>query len=169
MKKRVIRFATERPRVVYSIVLLLVLVLGSLIARIQIDTDPENMLPSTQADRVFHNSIEERFTYHDVIVIGIVNETHPNGIYNAESLASLHKLTQSVLALEGVITPDLMSLAVSDNIDQEGPGTIRFEWMMRDAPVTQEQALDIRDKVNRLPLLVDTLVSGDGKAATIYV
>ncbi len=169
MKKWAIRFATERPRVVYSIVILLVLMLGSLIARIQIDTDPENMLPSTQTDRVFHNAIEERFTYHDVIVIGIVNETHPSGIYNVESLTSLHKLTQSILALDGVITPDLMSLAVSDNIDQEGPGTIRFEWMMRDAPVTEEQALEIRDKVSRLPLLMDTLVSGDGKAATIYV
>ena len=169
MKKWAIRFATDRPKAVYFVVVFMVLLLGSLIARIQIDTDPENMLPSTQTDRVFHNAIEERFTHHDVIVVGIVNETHPNGIYNVESLTALHKLTQSILSLEGVITPDLMSLAVTDNIDQEGPGTIRFEWMMRDAPVTEEQALEIRDKVSRLPLLLDTLVSGDGKAAAIYV
>ncbi len=169
MKKWAIQLATERPKTVYAAVVLLVLLLGSLIARIEIDTDPENMLPPEQSDRQFHNAVEERFTYHDVIVIGIVNETHPNGIYNVESLATLHNLTQSVLGLDGVIAPDLMSLAVSDNIDQEGPGTIRFEWMMRDAPLTNEQSLEIRDKVSRLPLLLDTLVSGDGKAAAIYV
>jgi uncharacterized protein len=35
--------------------------------------------------------------------------------------------------------------------------------------LTQEQATEIRDKVDRLPLLKDSLVSGDGRAATIYV
>ncbi|MDH5262252.1 MAG: MMPL family transporter, partial [Gammaproteobacteria bacterium] len=169
MKKWAIQLATGRPKTVYAVVVILVLLLGALIARIQIDTDPENMLPPDQADRQFHNAVEERFTYHDVIVIGIVNESHPDGVYNVESLTALHSLTQSILALDGVIAPDLMSLAVSDNIDQEGPGTIRFEWMMRDAPITSEQSLDIRDKVSRLPLLMDTLVSGDGKAAAIYV
>jgi predicted RND superfamily exporter protein len=169
MKKWAIRVATERPRLIYAAVLVLVVILGSMISRIQIDTDPENMLPPTQVDRMFHNAIEERFTFHDVIVIGVVNETDPNGIYNVASLTALHNLTQSILALDGVIAPDLMSLAVTDNIDQEGPGTIRFEWMMRDAPVTDDQALEIRSRVSRLPLLLDTLVSADGKAAGIYV
>ena len=99
----------------------------------------------------------------------MVNETHPDGIYNVESLTALHTLSRRILALDGVMTPDLMSLAESDNISQQGPGTIRFEWMMRDAPVTARQALEIRDKVSRLPLLEDTLVAGDGKAAAIYV
>lgn len=169
MKQAVIRLATERPRLVYAIVVILTLITGALMARIQIDTDPENMLASDQQDRVFHNMVEERFTLHDAIVVGIVNDTHVNGIFNAKSLASLHSLSTSILELEGVIAPDLMSLSVTDNIGQEGPGTIRFEWMMREAPVTEAQALDIRDKVSRLPLLQDTLVSGDGKAAAIYV
>ena len=169
MKHAVIRLATERPKSVYAVILLLVAITGALMARIQIDTDPENMLPVDQTDRVFHNAVEDRFTYTDAIVIGIVNENHPNGIYNVESLTALHSLTQSILALDGVIAPDLASLAAVDNIDQEGPGMIRFEWLMRDAPVTQEQSLEIRDKVDRLPLLKDSLISGDGKAAAIYV
>ena len=169
MKTSVIRLATGRPRLVYAIVLMLTLVTGALISRIQIDTDPENMLSATQADRAFHNEVEDRFTLHDAIVVGIVNESHPDGIFNVKSLSALHSLSASILELEGVVSPDLMSLAVTDNIGQEGPGTIRFEWMMRDAPTTQQQAEDIRDKVGRLPLLKDTLISGDGKAAAIYV
>jgi predicted RND superfamily exporter protein len=169
MKRNVIRLATERPKTVYAIVLLAVVVLGALIARIQIDTDPENMLPQDQTDRVFHNEVEKRFTLHDAIVVGIVNDSHPDGIYNVDSLRALHALSNSILELNGVIAPDLMSLAETDNISQEGPGTIRFEWMMKNPPGTVRQAEDIRDKVDRLPLLKDTLVSGDGRAAAIYV
>lgn len=169
MKHSVIRISTERPRLVYAVVIALVAITGALIGRIQIDTDPENMLPAAQSDRVFHNAVEKRFTYHDAIVVGIVNETHPDGIYNVESLGALHRLSNEILALDGVIAPDLASLSAVDNIEQEGAGTIRFEWLMREAPITAEQATDIRDKVNRLPLLKDSLVSGDGKAATIYV
>ncbi len=169
MKQAVIKFATGRPKTVYAIVVLLTLLTAALLARIQIDTDPENMLAADQTDRVFHNLVEDRFTLHDAIVVGVVNDSHPDGVFNAKSLAALHSLSASILELEGVVAPDLMSLAVVDNIGQEGPGTIRFEWMMREAPVTDAQALEIRDKVSRLPLLQDTLVSGDGKAAAIYV
>ena len=169
MKQAIINLATGSPKLVYTIVLVLTLISGALISRIQIDTDPENMLAADQTDRVFHNSVEQRFTLHDAIVVGIVNNGHPEGIFNARSLAALHSLSASILQLEGVIAPDLMSLAVTDNIGQEGPGTIRFEWMMHNAPSTEQQAADIRDKVARLPLLKDTLVSGDGKAAAIYV
>lgn len=169
MQQILIRFATERPRTVFAVVLLLVCVLGALITRIQIDTDPENMLRKDQADRVFHDVVEERFTLHDAIVVGIVNDTDPDGIFNPRSLAALHSLTKSILELDGVEAADLMSLAESDNISQAGPGTIRFEWMMKEAPVTVQQAQDIRAKVERLPLLRDTLVSGDGRAAAIYV
>ncbi len=169
MKHAIIRLATERPRTVYAIVVLLTLAFGAMIPTIEIDTDPENMLPPDQPDRVFHNKVEDRFTLHDAIVVGIVNEDHPDGIYNVESLTALHDLSNAILALDGVIDPDLMSLAEADNITQEGPGTIRFEWMMKTAPTTEAQALAIRDKVERLPLLEDTLVSGDGKAAAVYV
>jgi predicted RND superfamily exporter protein len=169
MQSALIRFATGRPKTIYVLTWLLVLVFGALISRIEIDTDPENMLPADQPQRMFHNTVEDRFSLHDAIVVGIVNEHDPNGIFNAESLAALHSLNNSILELDGVIAPDLMSVAQADNISQEDPGTIRFEWMMKTAPVTEQQAEDIRAKVNRLPLLVDTLVSGDGKAAAIYV
>ena len=48
MKHSVIRLATEKPGKVYLVVWLLVVVLGAMMARIQIDTDPENMLPVDQ-------------------------------------------------------------------------------------------------------------------------
>lgn len=169
MKNSVIHLATEKPRSVYAAVWFLVIVLGAMMFRIQIDTDPENMLPDNQVDRLFHNEVEKRFTLHDAIVVGIVNDQHVSGVFNVETLTALHSLSNSILELEGVIAPDLMSLAETNNITQDGPGTIRFQWMMKEAPVTELQALEIQAHVSRLPLLKDTLISGDGKAAAIYV
>ena len=101
-------------------------------------------------------------------MVGLVNDSHPEGVFNPESLQRLHRLSEEILRIDGVIGPDLMSLAVADNITQ-ADGAIRFEWMMRDAPVTQAQSTAVRSAVERLPLLNDTLVSGDGQAAAIYV
>ena len=169
MKHAIIDFSTRRPVLVYWLTFLFVAVLGAQILRIQIDTDPENMLPADQPDRVFHNLVEERFVLHDAIVVGIVNEKHPSGIYNVVSLSALHELSKAILEIDGVIRPDLMSLAEADNITQGGAGEIRFEWMMKDAPATAAQAARIRDQVARLPLLENTLVSADRQAAAIYV
>ena len=169
MKHRTIQFATGRPRAVYGLMLLLAVLLGGQIPRIAIDTDPENMLSEDQPDRVFHNLVEERFGLHDAIVVGLVNESDPAGIYNVASLSALHAMTRRILEIEGVIDTDLMSLAVADNITQGQNGALRFEWMMREAPATEEQALHIEKMVNRLPPLMNTLVSADGQAAAIYV
>jgi predicted RND superfamily exporter protein len=169
MKRTITEIATTRPVLVFWVTALLTLGAAALIPLIHIDTDPENMLAEDQADRMFHNAVEQRFTLHDAIVVGIVNETNPRGIFNAASLSALHELSNSILEIEGVIRPDLMSLAVADNITQGQPGEIRFEWLMKDAPATAAQADYIREAVARLPLLQNTLVSGDGKAAAIYV
>ena len=127
------------------------------------------MLPHDQPDRLLHDAIKQRFNLHDMIVVGVVNQTHKEGIYNPETLDNIAKLTGHIAQLDGVIKKDLMSLSNVDNITQEGPGTIRFEWMMKIAPETQAQASEIRQSVERLPLFYNTLVSETGQAAAIYV
>src|SRR5690606_2748041 len=103
---------------------------------------------------------------HDAIVVGVVTET---GVYNPPTLDAVKKVTDYAANLEGVVKADLMSLANVDNVTQAGPGTISFEWMMQAPPASDAEAQYIRSQVERLPLLFDTLVSADGKAASIYV
>lgn len=169
MKNAITSLAIHRPRTVYVATAVLTLIFAALLPRIHIDTDPENMLPADQSDRVFHNAVKERFALHDAIVVGIVNDADPNGIYNVESLTALHALSSGILDIEGVIPPDVMSLAVADNITQGESGELRFAWMMKDPPATEAVAGNIRTQVTRLPLLLNTLVSEDGRAAAIYV
>ncbi|MGW8370209.1 MAG: efflux RND transporter permease subunit, partial [Gammaproteobacteria bacterium] len=169
MKDSVVTLATEHPRWVFAVTLLVTIIAALAMFGIKVDTDPENMLPGDQTDRVFHNQVEADFGLHDAIVVGIVNESDPDGVFSPETLARLHALSERILELDGVVTPDLMSLATADNITQIEAGGIRFEWLMREAPQTAERAGAIRDAVARLPLLNDTLVSGDGRAAAVYV
>lgn len=169
MGQAVVKFATERPKVVFWLLLMFVAVLGAQMTRIQVDTDPENMLPADQPERVRHDVTKEAFGLWDNIVVGIVNKTHQEGVFNTASLTELHTLARGIEGIDGVIAPDMMSLANVDNITQEGPGTIRFQWMMNEAPQTQDAAQAVQDAVARLPLLQNTLVSGDGHAAGIYV
>ncbi|GMG87547.1 efflux RND transporter permease subunit [Biformimicrobium ophioploci] len=166
MADRFFQWVIDNPRRIYAGVLLLTLALGALIPRIQIDTDPENMLPADNAARMFHNEVKQRFDLKDAIVVGAVAE---EGIYTPESLAAMHSLTRDILKIDGVVEKDLMALSEVDNIRQDGPGVIRFEWMMRNAPQNQLEADRIAESVSRLPMLQNTLVSGDGKAAAIYV
>ena len=162
----IMKLATGYRRSVFWLLTLITLGVAAFIPSITIDTDPENMLPDDNTQRVFHNEVKETFAMHDMIVVGVVNE---NSVYNQQTLTDLHTVSSYAESLDGVVSDDLMSLANVDNITQEGPGTIRFEWMMKQAPENDAEARYIQQQVEDLPLLYNTIVSGDDKAAAIYV
>ena len=154
--------------------------LGALIPLIEVDTDPENMLSENEAVRVFHNLTKERFALNDIVVVGIVNNKNPNGVFNPVSLARIYELTEFAKTLSwpdeekpgeqiGVIAVDLLAPSTVDHIGQGGPGEVKFEWLMQKPPATQAQALEIRDKAMSNPLLKGTVVSEDGKAVCLYL
>lgn len=171
MKAALIRFAMDKPKQVFLLVIALVVLAAIQIPSIKVDTDPENMLPHDQPDRVFHDQVKERFALHDMIVVGIVNTQHVQGIYNPDSLQHLARLSQGISEIEGVISQDQMALDRVDNITQaaDGSGAIRFHWMMKSTPQSLAAAAEIRQSVERLPLLHNTLVSGDAQATAIYI
>lgn len=138
---------------------------------LKIDTDPENMLSSDAPARVFHNQTKTDFQMRDMIVVGIVSQ---NSIFTPNALQVVEQLSTQVLQIEGVIAEDLLSLSVVDNITQEKNSQgesngIRFEYLMKQAPSSLEGSLAIQHAVKRLPMLNNTLVSGDNKAIAIYV
>jgi hypothetical protein len=172
MKKiteNLVHFCTQKPKIVYLILLLLAVAFTAQIPRIQIDTDPENMLDAAHPSRVFHNQVKTNFAMHDAIVVGVVANESENGIFTPALLTDIYDITESILAIEGVISADVMSISTVDNITQSESGTIRFDWMMDKPPSTLAQSAQIRAYLARLPLLQDTLVSDNGQAAAIYV
>ncbi|WP_421132805.1 efflux RND transporter permease subunit [Alteromonas sp. A079] len=164
--------STHKRRWVYLSLFLISCFAAFQIRLIQIDTDPENMLPQTHSARVFHNNVKTTFAMHDAIVVGAIAknaQADNNGIYTPKILKKINAVTDHALTIEGVVSQDVMAFSTVDNITQSDNGTLQFSWLMDAAPATQEGANRIRDAVERLPLLYDTLASSSGNAAAIYI
>ena len=191
--ERIIRFSLDKPRTIIWAVVVTTLLLTTLatlpsiwpqqfpaLQSLKIDTDPENMLSETEPARVFHNHAKKEFSLYDMVVVGIVNEEHPNGVFNTASLTRIFKLTEFARQLnwpdsqnpnqwEGVIEVDMIAPSMVDNIEQGGLGSVNFSWLMAQPPTSEEEAIAVRDRASRIPFLHDTLVSGDGKAIALYL
>ncbi len=161
--------STDHPIRITLLMLFLCLGLALQIPNIKIDTDPENMLSEDESVRVFHNQVKKEFTLYDMIVLGVVNEDNPDGVFNPETLAKIFQLTRQIEQIEGVIPIDLLAPSKVDDIQQAGLGTVRFEWLMSKPPETREEALRIRDRAKANPMLYGTLLSEDGKALCLYI
>jgi predicted RND superfamily exporter protein len=180
------RHAVHKPKIwfwlsgiisIFLVVLVLAPTLSSRIGEflhpLKIDADPENMLSSDEPVRVFHNAMKKQFGLYDIIVVGVMNESNPKGVFNTSSLKDIHELTEYAKTLnwqgEGVVSADIIAPSTVDNIEQGGLGSVRFEWLMRNPPVTEEEAAGIARKAANIPLLRNTLVSDDNKALAIYI
>jgi len=169
MKRKILDFPLQHARLIFIGLVVATIGLGSAIPWIQVDTDPETMLSAHDPARVFHNATKEEFALHEMIVVGVVNEAEPEGVFNPASLARIYELTEGLKSIDGVIARDVLGPSTMDNMEQAGPGTIRFEWLMEQPPKTPEEALAIKEAALRLPMLRGTVVSEDGKSVALYV
>ncbi len=168
-KSSIVNFSINHPWTIVVAVLVLTLGLGLQIPNIQIDTDPENMLSEQEFVRVFHNQVKKEFVLYDMIVLGVVNEEHAEGVFNPDTLEKVFHLTRYIETLEGVIEFDLLAPSKVDDIQQAGLGSVRFEWLMPSPPKNRQEALRIRDRARENPMLYGTLLSEDGKALCLYI
>lgn len=169
MGRRITDFAVRHPKLVLLLALLVTAATLVRVGNIRVDTDPENMLDEDEAVRIFHNEVKRAFSLSDMLVLGVVNETDPDGVFNPETLGKVYRITEGARAIEGVVVADLMAPSTVDDILQAGLGAVRFQYLMEGPPETREEALRVRDRALANPLLHGTLVSEDGKALALYV
>ncbi len=181
LKKAVTEFSIRHYRVVTVVMAVFAVGLGAMIPRIKVDTDPENMLSTDEPVRVFHDETKERFSLSDIVVLGVVNNTHAEGVFNVASLTRIYELAEFARTLrwqdrddperwEGVIEVDMLAPSTVDHIGQgESAGVVKFEWLMPRPPGTEEEAVAIREKAMSNPLLKGTLISEDARAISLYL
>ncbi len=191
LKQKLIHYAVYHPRTIISVMTLSTLVIIALAAlptlmperlsmlpAITVDTDPENMLSEDEPVRQFHDVAKERFGLYDMIVVGVLNDSHPQGVFNAPTLQRVFDLTEYAKGLKwkdeagnthGVVSIDVMAPSTVDNIEQGGLGSVNFSWLMPSPPQNDAEALAVLKKAQNLPFLNGTLVSDDGKALALYL
>ena len=190
---KMVAFSYDHPRLVVGLMVLVTLGLAAFIPSIRIDTDPENMLPHDEPVRTMHREMKDRYTLYDIVVVGVVNEIHPEGVFNLESLTRIYELNRFIEGLReevapseaasesdvegegrvrnfaGVVPRDMMAPANMDHIEPAGAGVVRFEWLMPAAPRNHDEALEIRRRLMANEMFRGTIVSEDGKALCLYV
>jgi len=186
-------FATSRRVLVSTVMALLTVVLialatlpsvwperFSMLHTLQIDTDPENMLAEDEPVRQFHDEAKRRFSLYDMVVVGVVNEIDPDGVFNPESLARVYALAEYAMTLKypdprnpevrrEVVGVDLIAPSNVDDIQQDGPGQVRFSWLMPQPPENREQAREVLARASRIPMLDGTMSAADGRALALYL
>ncbi len=179
--RRMVHFAVDRPRTVTAVMLVstFLLLLGAALPTVapdafpfmhpaRVDTDPENMLAHDEPVRVDHREVRERFSLHDGLVVGVVVDG-PSSVFTPETLTRIHHLTEFAKGLDGVVVVDVFAPSTVDSVESGGPGVVRFQWLMGAPPVSAAEALAVRDRAMRIPMLRDTLVSADGRALALYI
>lgn len=173
--RKLVHISITHPKHIAVALGVITLLLGLLIFRVHVDTDPENMLAPDEDVRVFHNSTKKEFSLYDVVVLGVVNTTHPDGVFNPETLSHVYELSEYAATLSDpdhperqVVGPKIISPSNVDAISQAG-GQISFSWLMPKAPTTKAEALRVRELAMSNPMLKGTLVSEDEKAMGIYL
>ncbi|MHB9027439.1 MAG: MMPL family transporter, partial [Candidatus Latescibacterota bacterium] len=165
MKQHIFKFSMDHPRIVMSIVGVLTALALVQFPRMQIDTDPENMLSATEHVREFHHRMKETFDLNDMLVLGIYRE---KGVFNPETVSRVMAITEEIKLLDGVLADDIMALGEVDDISNAG-GTIRVHPLVEKLPKTREDGLALKYSIDRNPILGNKLSSLDGKLAGIYV
>ncbi|GBC59672.1 RND transporter [Desulfonema ishimotonii] len=179
-RETVIHFSVNHYKRVTLLIVVMTLMTGAFFPMVTMDTDPENMLEKDEPARVFHNKSKKRFDLSDTVVLGVINENDPDGVFNPATLKRIHELTEFAKTLRwqdakhpdqsaGVIEVDMIAPSLVDHMSQDGPGVIRFEWLMSRPPETRKEALAIRDKALSNPLLKGQMVSEDGRAICMYL
>ncbi len=184
---KIIEFSVDRPKLIVGVMLILTLVIGSIAVvpslfpksfpsanKVKVDTDPENMLPSDEPVRVFHEKMKKQFNLYDMIVVGVINSKNPNGVFNVKTLKKIHSLAEYAKTihwndknnpghLAGVVSSEILAVSTVDNIEPKGLGGIKFEWLMKNPPKTEKEALVIRKKAERIPMFMGTILSDGDK------
>ncbi len=87
------------PWIIMAASLIMVILFGAQFPKVKFDNDPENMLAKNEYIRVFHNQVKARYNLYDFVIVGIVNEVSPDGIFNVDTLDRIDGLTKELISL----------------------------------------------------------------------
>jgi len=164
---KLVRLALARPRVVLLAMIVLTLAAASGLPRLTLRMDGHALIPPDDPAVAFDREVREEFGIRDPLVV-MVETTHPDGIYNPETLRLILDLSERMVALDGIGPEHVMSLA-TERRDRVYPGTLRFRPFLDPFPDTPRLLELLQEDVAAAEILTGTLVSYDGTAAAILV
>ena len=164
MMKWIGRLVIRFPKIVIACVLGLTLFFGAFIPQIKFNNDSRDFIPKEDPERIYNEQIQEIFGNDDVVYIGLVTDN----VYTPETLTKIATLTTLFKEIDGV--DDVTSLATIKNIEGTVDGMDVYLFVDEDElPDNLEAAERVRTQLEKWDVLVNNLVSKDGKATSLVV
>lgn len=133
---------------------------------LRIIIDPNTMLPQSHPYVATTLRVEHIFGSKYVIVIGVTPKK--GDIYQPAVLERVQRITADLMRTPGVVKENLLSLSARRAKDIVGnPEGMEVRPLMQRVPRTPEQLAALKAAVHRNPAYLDSIVSKDGRTATI--
>ncbi len=161
------RYSTQHPKTVIAVALFITLAIAPGVLRLQIRTDGHALVPKLAPEIRLDRAIRDEFATEDPVVV-LIRADHPDGIFNAHTVALVEALTGAFRELEGVRPTDLFSLATEYG-HRVRPGTLHVRRLLEPLPDTAEALQTLRDDLRAIELFTGTLVSLDENATAIMI
>lgn len=159
--------AIRHPRRTIGVFLTVVLASAPGLARLELRTDGHALVPPRDPVVRFDAEVRKHFGLRDPIAL-IVETSHPQGIFNLQTLTKVRDLSTRLAELPEVGARHVSSLA-TERRDRVRPGTLDFMPFLEPLPDTPELMATLAGDVEATGILDGTLISLDRKATAILV
>lgn len=140
--------------------------LGSHIANLKIDMDPDIWAPQAHPYVQATKSLEEVFGGRNFTVIGLVPKQ--GDIYQPAILAKIQRIQAGIEAIPEAIRHNVVSLAARQAKEIKGTAEgMEVRAMMEVIPQTSEEIARLKAAAASSPIYINALVAPDGKTAAI--
>jgi predicted RND superfamily exporter protein len=134
--------------------------------KLKMVVDPKTILPQDHPYVRLNDRIEKTFGGSRVVVIGV--EPSEGDIFNSQTLSTIKDITEEVKKIPGIKEENVVSIADRKVKYVESAGdTIKVERLMESVPQSKEELEAFKKRVYSNNLYVGSLVSRDGRAASI--
>ena len=159
--------AIARPRRALWAAAGVVLLLAPGLLRLHLRVDGQSLVDPGAAAVRRDAEIRARFGLREPIVV-LAETAGRGGVLDPEVLRRLQAMTTALQGLPGVGADHVMSLA-TEKRDEVYPGTLNFRTLLDPLPATAADLARLRGDLAAVGLLTGTLISADGRVATILV
>ncbi len=155
---RLIAASVNRPVTTVLISVILTACWAIEIGSLKYGTDVSNVRPDSLPEKILYDQLGVLFPSKEVIVVGIEDEN----LLNRRNIARLNRITrgiEKISQIDSVLSPTNVRLV---EVQNDG---VRVRRAAGPLPATDEQATDLRRRLQDQPLVMDTLLPQNGKAA----
>jgi predicted RND superfamily exporter protein len=160
-----LRFSVRHPRVVVALVGSITVVALVFIPRIQLRLDGRSLIPSGLPEFAEGDLAAARFELRDLVLIGVGNEEA--GIYTAETLRRIARLSDGLSRVEGVVADSVVSISTVPRVALVDDKVDTSPLYRAEDELNTEIIRQLSREVGRRGYDYGVLVSRDGKGAAI--